>query len=107
MAWLDQNGLLGPDTRRATSDVTGNYLELVLGDRAPGVLRRPGRHVPADVVDDELTLLHAEPGWRSVLERWDIDVVLWQRGAPLDEFLAADAGWRLAYADQGWVVYRR
>ena len=42
-----------------------------------------------------------------MLERWDIDVVLWQRGAALDEFLAADDAWRLAYADQGWVVYLR
>jgi hypothetical protein len=106
-AWLDQNGLLGPDTRRAHSDVTGNYLELLLGDRAAVFSDDRVDMYPADVVDDEITLLHAGPEWRSVLERWDIDVVLWPRGAALDEFLAADSGWRLAYADQGWVVYTR
>lgn len=107
VAWLDQNGLLGPDTRRATSDVTGNYLELLLGDRAQVFSDDRVDMYPPEVVADELTLLHAEPGWRSVLDRWDIDVVLWQRGAAIDEFLAADPGWRLAYADQGWVIYVR
>jgi hypothetical protein len=107
VAWLGQNELLGPDTRRASPDVAGNYLELVLGDQARVFSDDRVDMFPTEVVDDELALLHATPGWRSVLERQDIDVVLWQRGSALDQFLAADGSWRLAYGDEGWVVYVR
>ena len=33
VAWLDSEGLLGPDTRRVAPDLVGNYLELLLGDQ--------------------------------------------------------------------------
>ena len=34
---------------------------------------------PKPVVDDFLVLLHGSPGWREVLERRDVDLVLWER----------------------------
>jgi hypothetical protein len=107
VAWMDQQGLLAPEVRRAHSDVVGNYLELLLGDRAAVFSDDRVDMYPKAVVDDELALIRADPAWRSVLERWDIDAVLWERGAPVTQLLSADPGWRLAYADQRWVVYVR
>jgi hypothetical protein len=107
VAWLDQQGLLTPDTRRIQTDTVGNYLELVLGDRASVFSDDRVDMYPQSVVDDELALINASPAWREVLDRWDGDVVLWQRSAPLAQLLTEDPGWRLAYTDQQWVVFVR
>ncbi len=107
VAWLDQQGLFGPDTRRVTPDYVGNYSELLLGDRAAVFGDDRVDMFPQAVVDDEVALLKGGPTWRRVLDRWDADVVLWTRGSQLDLLLSADDGWRLAYVDQTWVVYIR
>ena len=107
VAWLDQQGLLTPETHRVAPDLVGNYLELVLGDRASVFSDDRVDMYPGSVVDDEVTLMRGGSDWRRVLERWDTDVVLWSRSSPLDQLLAEDSTWRLAYADQSWVVYVR
>ena len=107
VAWLDEGGLLGPDTRRVHSDVVGNHLELLLGTDAHVFVDDRVDMFPSSVLDDELTLVRGGPEWRTVLDRWEADVVLWKRDAPLDQLLVEDAGWALGYSDQSWVVYRR
>jgi hypothetical protein len=107
VAWLDQQGLLTPETRRVAPDLVGNYLELLLGDRASVFSDDRVDMFPGNVVDDEVTLMRGSSGWRQVLERWDTDVILWSRSSPLDQLLAEDDTWRLAFADQSWVVYVR
>jgi len=107
VAFLDQQGLLGPDTRRVTSDVVGNYMELLLGDQAQVSIDDRVDMYPVKVVEDELALFRGTARWRDVLEHWDADVVLWDRGAPLDQLLASDPGWRLSYSDERWVVFVR
>jgi hypothetical protein len=105
VAWLDQHDLLGPETRRVAPDTVGNYLELLLGDRASVFSDDRVDMYPQQVVDDEVTLIQGSARWRDVLERWAPDVVVWERGGPLDQLLATDPGWRLGYSDQRWVVY--
>ena len=100
VAWLDAQGGLGPDTRRAAPDIVGNYLELVLGDRAQVFSDDRVDMYPVEVVEDELALFRASPEWRSVLDRWDVDVVLWQRDSALVQLLALDPNWRLGYVDE-------
>ncbi len=79
VSWLDQNGLHRADLHTATSDTVGNYLELVYGDEAHAFLDDRVDMYPKPVVQDFLVLLHGSPGWREVLERRDIDLVLWER----------------------------
>jgi hypothetical protein len=62
---------------------------------------------PADVIDDEVALNRGGADWRQVLDRWDAEVVVWARNSPIDLLLSQDPGWRLAYADQSWVVHLR
>jgi hypothetical protein len=107
VAWLDQQGLMAPTVRRASSDTVGNYLELVLGSDAHVFVDDRVDMFPTDVIDDELELVRGGPGWRSVLDRWDIEVVVWQRDSVLDQLLAEDPDWRLEYTDEAWVVYLR
>jgi hypothetical protein len=85
----------------------GNYLELVLGERASVFIDDRVDMFPETVVQDELALVDGSPSWRAVLDRWDADVVVWDRSGPLAQLLAEDDAWHLSYADQGWVVYTR
>ena len=107
VAWLDGQGLLGPDTRRVAPDTVGNYLELVLGDRAAVFSDDRVDMYPQSLVDDELALINGTPEWHQALDRWDADVVLWQRSAPLPQLLAGTDDWKLAYTDEQWVVFVR
>ena len=108
VAWLDQQGLLGPDTRRVGARTPwATTSSCVLGDRAAVFSDDRVDMYPQSLVDDELALVNASPTWRDVLDRWDVDVVLWQRSAPLAQLLAEDPGWRLAYTDEQWVVFLR
>lgn len=47
------------------------------------------------------------PGWRRILDEDRIDYVVFDRGSALDDVLAAEPGWRLAYRDPTAVVYVR
>jgi hypothetical protein len=104
VSWLDQNGLHRADLHTATSDTVGNYLELVYGDQANAFLDDRVDMYPKPVVQDFLVLLHGSPGWREVLERRDIDLVLWERTSALSQLMAESADWRIVYSDPGWVV---
>jgi hypothetical protein len=107
VAFLAERGLLGPDTRTVTSDTVGNYLELVLGDRASVSIDDRVDMYPIPVVEDELALIEGSGRWRSVLQGWDADAVLWERSRPLSQLLAGDDDWRLSYSDDDWVVFER
>ena len=107
VAWLDQQGLMTPDTRRVAPDTVGNYLELLQGDRASVFSDDRVDMYPQSLIDDELALVHGTAAWQGVLDRWDVDVVLWQRSDTLPQRLAGSDDWQLRYADQQWVVYTR
>ena len=107
VAWLDTQGLLTPETRRIAVDTDGNYLELVLGDQAAVFADDRVDMYPQAVIDDELALVNGSAQWRTVLDRWDADVVLWARSSALSQLLAGSDDWQMAYADDRWVVFRR
>jgi hypothetical protein len=47
------------------------------------------------------------PGWRRTLDEDRVDYVVFDRGSALDDVLAAEPGWRLAYRDRTAVIYVR
>jgi hypothetical protein len=53
---------------------------------------------PVPVLEDFLVLVGAGPGWRAVLDRWDVETVVWEPGHPLVELLVAD-GWTEVHRD--------
>jgi hypothetical protein len=107
LAWMHQQGIAPGDVRMATSDTTGNYLELLYGTRAHAFLDDRVDMYPAAVVDDFLTLEHATPGWSQVLARRNIDVVLWERSLPLTQLLSDSGAWRVLYQDKTWSLMCR
>ena len=47
------------------------------------------------------------PGWRRILDQDGVDYVVFDRGSALDDVLATEPGWRLAYRDGTAVIYVR
>jgi hypothetical protein len=107
VSWLDEHDLLRSDLPMASSDTTGNYLELVSGTRANAFIDDRVDMYPASVVDDFLTLEHGVPGWQQVLDRRKVDLVLWDRVSPLTGLLSSSGQWRVLYQDADWSVMCR
>lgn len=111
--WLATTGRLGPDHRIATRDTVGNYLEFRTRGRTRVFVDDRVDMFPASVIDDEKTLLTGGPKWSSVLDRWNIDTVLWEQNEPLASLLALTPDWQRVRTFKEpndptkWVVYER
>ncbi len=107
VAWMAQHGIQPSEVRMASSDTTGNYLELLYGRQAHVFLDDRVDMYPPSVVDDYLTLEHGAPDWSAVLDRRQIDVVLWDRTQPLVGLLSSSPAWRVLYQDHAWSLLCR
>jgi hypothetical protein len=59
------------------------------------------------LVDDYATIYFARAGWEEVFARYDPEVVLFPKYAPLAVALRADAGWREAFTGERESVFVR
>jgi hypothetical protein len=107
VTWLDHHGYVGGRNRVAAQDAVGCYLILRYGTRAQVFIDDRVDMYPVTVSEDYAKLLKGLPGARRVLDRWQIDAVLWQRDRPLVEVLRASARWRTAFSRGEWVVLVR
>jgi len=105
-AYLEQEGLLDRSHRIAHQDFVGNYLELRYGTRASVFVDDRYDMYPADVSRDYRRLLGARPETQEILDRREVDVVLWVKDHPLTNLLLVSNRWREVYADDDWIVLR-
>lgn len=105
--FLEKNDLLGGSHRLAHQDVVGNYLTLRYGRTVPVFIDDRVDMYPVQVSKDYVSLLRGRPGALDTLDRYGIDVVLWDRQLPLIQILAVSGKWREDFRDHDWVVYRR
>jgi hypothetical protein len=106
VAWWERGANAG-GRNLVTQDVVGNYRELILGPGAKVWIDDRFDMFPGRLVADHRVLLHAGPGWERVLDRWAVDAVLWERATPLGSVLAEHSSWRIAYADERWMIVER
>ncbi len=102
--WLAERALVAdPEVLVAHRDLVGNYLHLRFGAEARVFVDDRFDFHPAGVLEDHADLLgagdHAE-----IVARNRFDVVLWEADTPFHRWLEDDAGWRIALADDDWVV---
>lgn len=107
VAWMERRGLFDEPHRVAAPDYAGNFLEARDGARASVFIDDRYDMFPDDVIDDYITLLEGRPGWDEVLERRDIDTVLWTKDDVAGQLLTASADWVIVYNDDIWLVARR
>ena len=53
----------------------------------------------ADRMREYLTLAHAMPGWKEIVDKYAFCSILFDTNSPLASFLAADRNWQLIYSD--------
>ncbi|MGI9601602.1 MAG: hypothetical protein ACR2QE_06945 [Acidimicrobiales bacterium] len=94
--WLDEQDAFAGDVRWAHTDTTGNYLTIRFDGQVPIFLDDRMELHPAELIDDYLVLNAGEQGWGGVLDRHQVDAVLW----PTDRDLAGE----LADSDEWTVV---
>jgi len=58
-----------------------------------------------DVIDQWLQVVRLEPGWEEVLSRYQVRLVLIEKGSTLDRELRDHQGWELRYQDELAVIY--
>jgi len=107
VTYLDQQGLLAAPHVLAEQDFVGNYLTLRYGRRVPVFIDDRYDMYPAGVAGDYHTLNTGGPEAMSLLDRYRIDVVLWNRGQALSTVLAVSPAWTQVFRGGEWVVYRR
>lgn len=62
---------------------------------------------PERVSTDYTVLTSGEPSWNEVLDRYRIDLVLWERKQALASIVSADSRWEVIHRTKKWVVAAR
>lgn len=105
--YLDQQGLLTPPHVLAEQDFVGNYLSLRYGRRVPVFIDDRYDMFPSDVAKDYRTMNTGGAQALSLLDKYHVDVILWNRQEPLATVLAASDAWTQVFRDGDWAVWRR
>jgi hypothetical protein len=97
--WMHARGLTSSDARVVEQDYVGNLLELRFGGTFKTFMDDRYELHDRSLVRDYATLANGKPGWSAVLDKYGIDVVLWQRDSAFVAMLATSPDWRIAYDD--------
>ncbi len=100
---MEELDLSPADRHVVHQDFVGNFLDLRFGPVGATWIDDRFELHEAGLVEDYLALLHAEPEWRDVIDRYAPAAVLWERDRVLVELLTTD-GWSVAWSDDDWVV---
>lgn len=107
-AWLEEQQLLGPDTRVLAADFVGNYLEARFGpDEVQVYIDDRVDMYPLSVIHDYQALRDddREAGIPAVVERIDPTVIVWESDTVLGRWLDADPeGWTVVHRTDDWLV---
>ena len=105
MTWMQRHDLVGP--RLFTTDAWAGYTILRYWPQQRIFLDDRYDMFPLKVIDDYNTVADGKPDWQRVLDRYHVQVVVWQPQRALSQLLAESAGWRRVYHDHTAVVYER
>jgi len=103
-AWLASVDLPPSRATIVTQDFVGNWLELRLGENARAFIDDRFEVVPDQVIDDYLTMLRGRPSWRTAVDRYEPDAVVWDQSLPLSSLLESSACWDVPYRDDDFIV---
>jgi hypothetical protein len=105
--YLERSGLRGPTHRVAQQDVVGCFFDLRFGTHARVFVDDRYDMFPLSVSDDYASLLKGNPDSLAVLDRRNVDVVLWDKSLPLVTTLKTTGKWQEVYKKGDWVVLHR
>lgn len=102
---LEDAGLIG--RRLLTDDADAAYVVLGYFPEQKVFIDDRYDMYPRSVIADYFALSNGSPGWRRVLDRRDVEVVVWDRDHPLAEYLRRSGEWTLIHRDASWVAFVR
>jgi hypothetical protein len=104
MRWLAAEEIDPMTVRTAAPDYTGNLLTLLHGPQQGVFFDDRFDMYPEEMFRDHESLLLGTPGWRAMLDRWEIDLVLAPHVEPSGQLLLTEPQWRALYMDDHWLV---
>jgi hypothetical protein len=105
MQAVEQQGLLGH--RLLTTDEWAAYVIDQYWPRQQVFIDDRYDMYPTVVAEDYFTITQVQPGWQDVLDRYQIDVIVWRTGRPVAELLNLSSGWQQTYTDKLSTVWVR
>lgn len=105
LRFVAENGLLAK--RLMTTDQWAGYVILEYWPEQRVFADDRFDMYPVDVLRDLFRFSDADPSWPDILDRRQIDVVVWPRNAPVVGLLAADGRWERRYDDDLAAVFTR
>ncbi len=105
MRYVEDQGLLG--SRLMTDDRWGGYLILEHWPRQKVFVDDRYDMYPLPVLHDAFRFSDADPSWPEILDRWNIEVVVWRRSAAITQSMERSGTWQTAYEDDVAVVFTR
>lgn len=106
VSWLEDQGLLAAPHRLAHQEVVGNYMTLRFGTDVRIFIDDRFDMYPLSLSRDYRVLLSGTAGSLEIIDRRNIDLVLWGRDLPLVQILTA-SGWREVFGEKDYVVLQR
>jgi hypothetical protein len=105
MRAVEHQGLLG--RKLLTDDADAGYVILRYSPDQRVFMDDRYDMFPRAVIEDFFLLNDGSRGWDRVLERYDVEVVVWGTKEPLTQLLRQDDGWDVTYRDAHHTVFVR
>jgi hypothetical protein len=105
MRFADSQGLIGK--RLMSDDAWGGYIILRWWPRQLVFVDDRYDMYPTDITRDFIRFSDGDRRWRTILDRYRIEVVVWPREATVVQLLEADPAWQLVHRDKLAVVFVR
>ena len=105
MRYLERHDLLG--TRLLTTDAAAGYVILEHFPEQKVFIDDRYDMYPTSVIFDYFTLTGGKPGWSKVLDRYDVDVIVWGKDSSLAALLDQSPDWQRVHRDATDAVWVR
>jgi hypothetical protein len=95
-----------PEGRLLSEYNWGGYLQYYLRDYPVFVDGRTDLYGD-EVINQWMQVVQADAGWQTILDKWDVHLLLLQPGQPLSRFLPLMGGWHELYRDDQAVLFQK
>jgi hypothetical protein len=59
------------------------------------------------VIYDYFDLSSGGRRWAKILDRYDVEVIIWRRDEPLTQLVERSDDWTVVHRDDGWITFVR
>jgi len=98
MKVVEERGLLG--SKLMTTDAWAAYVIHEYWPKQQVFMDDRFDMFPTAVAEDYMKLIGVKDGWRDVLNRYDIQVIVWPKDKALTQLLDLSTGWQRVYDDE-------